>query len=104
MSSRISQRIRRRRNQCSRAMAAPFGRHHLARNVVLTVVAGIGAYASLGDPGVPVRTVVLSVPLGVVGALVVVRLDDIVALFSSVTPPGGATQRGTAVRGGRSGA
>ncbi|WP_433318430.1 MauE/DoxX family redox-associated membrane protein [Micromonospora sp. CA-269861] len=66
--------------------AAPFGRHHLARNIVLTVVAGVGAYASLGDPAVTTRTAVLAVPLGVVGALIVVRLDDLAVLFSPVTP------------------
>lgn len=86
------------------AAAAPFGRHHLARNVALTAVAGTGAYASLGDPGLTVATAVLSVPLAVVGALVVVRLDDVVALFSPVTPPGAAADRGTALRGGRPGA
>jgi hypothetical protein len=85
------------------AAAAPFGRHHLARNVVLTVVAGIGAYASLGDSGVTVRTAVLAVPLGVVSALIVVRLDDLVALFLPVTPPGDAAHRGTALRDSRSG-
>ncbi|GAA3758782.1 methylamine utilization protein MauE [Plantactinospora mayteni] len=85
------------------AAAAPFGRRHLARNLVLTVVAGIGAYASLGDAGMTVQTAVLSVPLAVVGALVVVRLDDIAALFLPVSPPAGAARRGTARRGGRSG-
>ncbi|AVT35852.1 hypothetical protein C6W10_04565 [Plantactinospora sp. BB1] len=84
------------------AAAAPFGRQHLARNVVLTVVAGIGGYASLGGTRMTVGTVVLAVPLAVVGALVVVRLDDIVALFLPGTPAGGAARRGTAVRGGRS--
>ncbi|MCW3815089.1 hypothetical protein ONA91_11540 [Micromonospora sp. DR5-3] len=70
------------------AAAAPFGRHHLARNVVLTVVAGLGAYASLGDPGVPIRAAVLAVPLGAVGALIVVRLDDLAALFLPATASG----------------
>jgi uncharacterized membrane protein YphA (DoxX/SURF4 family) len=85
------------------AAAAPFGRHHLARNVVLTVVAGAGAYASLGAPGMTVQAAVLCVPLAVVGALIVVRLDDIVALFRPVTPPVDGLRRGTALRGGRSG-
>ncbi|MGW4498777.1 MauE/DoxX family redox-associated membrane protein [Micromonospora sp. NPDC004336] len=80
------------------AAAAPFGRHHLARNVVLTVVAGIGVYAASGDPGITVRAAALSVPLGVVGALVVVRLDDLVALFSPAAPAGGVPPRGTAGR------
>ncbi|MFG3704694.1 MauE/DoxX family redox-associated membrane protein [Micromonospora sp. NPDC047670] len=86
------------------AAAAPFGRHHLARNVALIVVAGTGAYASLGDSGLTVATGVLSVPLAVVGALVVVRLDDVVALFSPGTPPGAAAGRGATPRGGRPGA
>ncbi|MDO3703163.1 hypothetical protein Q3W71_15940 [Micromonospora sp. C28SCA-DRY-2] len=85
------------------AAAAPFGRRHLARNLVLTVAAGVGAYASLGDPGVTVRTLVLAGPLGVVGALVVVRLDDLAALFRPVTPAGDAGRRSTALRGGRPG-
>ena len=66
------------------AAAARFGRHHLVRNIVLTGIAGIGAHASLGDPGMTVRAAVLAVPLGVVGALVVVRLDDLAALFVPV--------------------
>jgi uncharacterized membrane protein YphA (DoxX/SURF4 family) len=84
------------------AAVAPFGRRHLARNVLLTVAAGIGAYASLGDPGVTVRTAVLAGPLGMVGALIVVRLDDLAALFLPVTPSADAAHRGTALRGGRS--
>ncbi|SCL71060.1 Methylamine utilisation protein MauE [Micromonospora citrea] len=76
------------------AAAAPFGRHHLARNVVLTVVAGIGGYAASGDPGTTVGTAALSVPLGVVGALVVVRLDDLVALFSPAAPAAAVSPRG----------
>ncbi|SCG44914.1 Methylamine utilisation protein MauE [Micromonospora echinaurantiaca] len=83
------------------AAAAPFGRRHLVRNVVLTVAAGIGAYASLGDPGVTVGTAVLAVPLGLVGALVVVRLDDLAALFLPVAAPPGAADRGASRRGGR---
>lgn len=85
------------------AAAAPFGRHHLVRNIVLTVLAGIGAYTSLGDPGVTVRIAVPAVPLAVVGALIVVRLDDLAALFSPAAPAGGAARRDTALRGGRSG-
>lgn len=69
--------------------AAPFGRHHLARNVVLSMFAGIGAYASLGDPAVTTRSVVLAAPLGAVATLIVLRLDDLVALFAPLTPPRG---------------
>ncbi|MFD0823666.1 MauE/DoxX family redox-associated membrane protein, partial [Micromonospora zhanjiangensis] len=75
------------------AAAAPFGRHHLVRNVALTVVAGTGGYASIAAPGTTIWTIVLCVPLAVVGALVVLRLDDIVALFRPVTPVAGTTSR-----------
>ncbi|MEK8110574.1 hypothetical protein NKG94_52035 [Micromonospora sp. M12] len=84
-------------------VAAPFGLHHLARNVVLTAVAGIGAYASLGDPAVTTRTVVLAVPLSMVSALIVVRLDDLAVLFAPVTPAGSSVHRDTAQRAGPSG-
>ncbi|MFG3555300.1 MauE/DoxX family redox-associated membrane protein [Micromonospora sp. NPDC047557] len=75
--------------RCFGGTAASFGRHHLARNVVLSVFAGIGAYASLGDPAVTTRTVVLAAPLGAVATLIVIRLDDLAALFAPLTPPRG---------------
>ncbi|MEV1329257.1 MauE/DoxX family redox-associated membrane protein [Micromonospora costi] len=81
------------------AAAAPFGRRHLVRNIALTVLAGTGAYASLADPAATARTAVLSVPLGVVAALVVVRLDDIAALFAPVYH--GPVRRGAVPRRGR---
>lgn len=82
------------------ATTAPFGRHHLVRNVVLIVIAATGGYAALVDPGRSVGTAVVSVPLAVLGALVVVRLDDIVALFRPAVPSTGVTRRGITPRGG----
>ncbi|MEO3820603.1 MauE/DoxX family redox-associated membrane protein [Plantactinospora sp. B24E8] len=82
------------------ATTAPFGRHHLVRNVVLTVIAGTGGYAALVDPGATAGAAVVSVPLAVLGALVVVRLDDLVALFRPAVPSMGVTRRGTTPRGG----
>lgn len=80
--------------------AAPFGRHHLVRNTMLTVTAATGGYAALGAPGTSARTAVVAVPLAVVGALVVVRLDDLAALFRPAAPSVGVTRRGSTPRGG----
>jgi hypothetical protein len=65
--------------------AAPFGRHHVVRNAVLTLIAGLGVYASLGQPTVDLQVLALAGPLGLVGALVTVRLDDLVDLFSPLS-------------------
>lgn len=62
--------------------AAPFGRHHVLRNAVLTLIAGLGGVASLGPSAVDLRVLALAAPLGLLGALVTVRLDDLVDLFS----------------------
>lgn len=61
--------------------STPFGRHHVARNAVLTLVALLGAYASLRQPALDWAAVTLAAPLGIVGALIVTRLDDLIELF-----------------------
>jgi hypothetical protein len=65
--------------------AAPFGWHHVIRNGVLTVVAALGGYAALGTSAVDLQALALTAPLGLVAALVTVRLDDIVDLFSPMS-------------------
>lgn len=62
--------------------AAPFGRRHVVRNLVLIAVAGGGAVATLRDPQVGWQSLVLGAAAGVSVALLVARLDDLVALFA----------------------
>ncbi|MEO3922311.1 hypothetical protein ABGB07_00295 [Micromonosporaceae bacterium B7E4] len=54
---------------------------------VATALAAVSVGLALVPHLMTVRTAVLSVPLALVGALVVVRLDDIAALLLPATPP-----------------
>lgn len=76
--------------------AAPVGRTHVVRNLALTGLAGLGGYASLADTTTTGQLVVLAMPLAAAGALVVSRLDDLVALVrpvGAVSPVTGAVPR-----------
>lgn len=66
--------------------ASPFGRHHVVRNAVLATAAAAGAAASLVDATVSWPVAALSVPLAALCAAMVIRLDDLVALFGPVSP------------------
>ncbi|MEJ3749588.1 MauE/DoxX family redox-associated membrane protein [Actinomycetes bacterium KLBMP 9797] len=65
--------------------AAPFRRHHVVRNLALIAVAAAGVYAAVADTPAG-AAVALAVPPAAVAALIVARLDDLVALFTP-TPP-----------------
>ena len=67
--------------------AAPFRPHHIVRNLVLVAVAVTGLVAVLAGPALTWEAVALGAVPGVVVALLVTRLDDLVALFSP-TPVG----------------
>lgn len=62
----------------------PFGREHVVRNLVLLAFAVLGGYASLGDTAITGYRAVLALPPAALCALVVTRLDDLVALFAPV--------------------
>ncbi|BEL05301.1 methylamine utilization protein MauE [Actinoplanes sichuanensis] len=73
--------------RCFGVSAAPFGRHHLYRNAVLTVVAAAGLIAAVrpGQGPAPAGAAVAA-GAAAVAALVVVMLDDIVELFRPEQP------------------
>ncbi|RSM59803.1 methylamine utilization protein MauE [Actinoplanes sp. ATCC 53533] len=67
--------------RCFGGADAPFGRRHVARNLALAAVAAAGAIATVADQPVTWRAVV-AVPAAVLCAVIVARLDDLVALFT----------------------
>ena len=62
--------------------SAPFRAHHIVRNLVLVAVAGAGLVAALAEPAFVWEAVALGAVPGVVVALLVTRLDDLVELFA----------------------
>lgn len=73
-------------------------RLHVVRNAVLTLVSAVAATASAMAPGhrVGLPAVVLCVVVAGVVTTVVVRIEDIVALFADPPPPGSARRVGAA--------
>jgi hypothetical protein len=67
--------------RCFGGAAAPFGRRHVVRNLALAAVSSGGAIATIADPSMTWRAVV-AVPVAVLCAVLVARLDDLVALFT----------------------
>jgi hypothetical protein len=72
--------------RCFGSGSAPLSRAHVARNGLLTTVATAGAAAAIGWPGTgePAGLLVAAL-VGVTVAAVLIRLDDIVALFTPST-------------------
>jgi hypothetical protein len=66
--------------------AAPFRVHHIVRNLVLVAVAVAGFVAVLAGAALTWQAVALGAVPGVVVALLVTRLDDLVALFAPAPP------------------
>ncbi|GAA3514868.1 methylamine utilization protein MauE [Streptosporangium album] len=77
--------------RCFGASVTPLGRTHVVRNLVLTAVGcvGLAAGAAAGDAGSAAHPagVVLALATAAVGALIVVRLDDLIGLFSTSVSP-----------------
>ncbi|SIR76159.1 MauE/DoxX family redox-associated membrane protein [Micromonospora avicenniae] len=73
--------------RCFGAADAPIGPRHVARNLALTVVAllGLSGWATAG-PSLPPAAALLAAGVAVPLAAVVVRLDDLVALFAPASP------------------
>ncbi|WP_327585556.1 hypothetical protein OHA25_59630 [Nonomuraea sp. NBC_00507] len=72
--------------QCFGVSATPLGRVHLIRNVLLLVVVVLG-WVTLTLPGGPVTVagLALAVPVGLVGAILLIVFDDIADLFMEVS-------------------
>ncbi|MGP3916693.1 MauE/DoxX family redox-associated membrane protein [Nonomuraea sp. 10N515B] len=70
--------------RCFGASATPLGRVHVVRNLVLAAVGGIGlaAWITAGTSAPNPAGVVLALVAAGVGALLVVRLDDLMELFT----------------------
>jgi hypothetical protein len=68
--------------RCFGASATPLSRRHLVRNALLTGAAVLGLAAPAGSP----PGALLAVAAGVAAGVLVVVMDDLVALFA---PPGG---------------
>lgn len=70
------------------AKPARFQWHHVVRNAVLIAVAGVGIAAVASGPSLPWQTVVVTAPAGLIVAVLVARLDDLVELFAPVKARG----------------
>ncbi|MGY0233975.1 MauE/DoxX family redox-associated membrane protein [Longispora urticae] len=69
--------------RCFGAADTPLGTRHVVRNLLLVVVAGVGlGAAALGDGPTPLGGVLVAAGAGLVGALFVVRYEDLVDLFA----------------------
>ncbi|MEV0588773.1 MauE/DoxX family redox-associated membrane protein [Nonomuraea sp. NPDC050310] len=70
--------------RCFGASATPLGRPHVIRNLFLIAVAGTGLAASIPVDSAAAHPagVALAVAGAAVGAALVVRLDDLIALFA----------------------
>ncbi|GAA3145440.1 hypothetical protein GCM10010466_40630 [Planomonospora alba] len=70
--------------RCFGASAAPLGRVHVVRNLVLAALgcAGLAAWAAAGASAPHPAGVALAIAAAGVGALLVVRLDDLMELFT----------------------
>nr|WP_051865080.1 MauE/DoxX family redox-associated membrane protein [Streptosporangium roseum] len=77
--------------RCFGASAAPLGTAHVVRNLVLLLAGGAGltAGAVAGDAGAGAHPagLVLALVTAAVGVLLVVRLDDLLGLFTTSAPP-----------------
>ncbi|MEV4176854.1 MauE/DoxX family redox-associated membrane protein [Nonomuraea sp. NPDC049709] len=72
--------------QCFGASVTPLGPVHLVRNGLLLLVIALGSVA-LMSPGGPVTVagLALAVPVGLVGAILLIVFDDIADLFMEVS-------------------
>ncbi|MET9343730.1 MULTISPECIES: MauE/DoxX family redox-associated membrane protein [unclassified Nonomuraea] len=70
--------------RCFGASATPLGRVHVVRNLVLAALGGVGltAWITAGTSAPHPAGVVLALVAAGVGALLVVRLDDLMELFT----------------------
>ncbi|MFD1322750.1 MauE/DoxX family redox-associated membrane protein [Micromonospora sonneratiae] len=84
---------------CFGAAGVPIGARHVARNLLLAAIAAGGLVASVATSGSPMRpaAALLAVATAVPLAALVVRLDDIVELFTAspvrAKPPVGPSGR-----------
>jgi hypothetical protein len=69
--------------RCFGVTAAPLGRRHVVRNLVLVAAALVGF---VGGPGGSGAAVALGLGTGVVAAMLIVMLDEFVAVFGKTTP------------------
>ncbi len=79
--------------RCFGAGAAPLSRAQVVRNGLLTTIAAAGLAAALRWPapsapgaGAAAAGIALAALAGVIAAMVLIRLDDIVALFAPSAP------------------
>lgn len=70
---------------CFGAAERPLGRRHVARNGILLAVAAVALVSAAGQRGpLPLAGVLVAGAAGAVGALILIRLDDLVELFLPV--------------------
>ncbi|MEV6520418.1 MauE/DoxX family redox-associated membrane protein [Longispora sp. NPDC051575] len=86
--------------RCFGAADTPLTRRHVVRNLILLAAAGAGLGAAvLGDGPTPLGGVLVASTAGLVGALCVVRYEDLVDLFAH--PPRPGTDHGASALGDR---
>lgn len=75
--------------RCFGATQTPIGPVHLVRNGVLAAVAVAGLAVKVAGPAgeLHLAGVVVAASAGLVGAVLLVRIGDLVALFAPITPP-----------------
>ncbi|WP_433259050.1 MauE/DoxX family redox-associated membrane protein [Streptosporangium sp. CA-135522] len=75
--------------RCFGASAAPLGKAHVVRNLLLLLAGGAGltAGAVAGDAGAHPAGIALALVTAAVGGLFVVRLDDLLGLFTPSVAP-----------------
>ncbi len=80
---------------CFGARPSPMGWSHVFRNAVLAAVGGLGHATATAAPWPPVRAegAVVAVLAGTAGALLLIRLDDLVRLFQPVDSSNGSVLR-----------
>ncbi|MGW3562307.1 MauE/DoxX family redox-associated membrane protein [Streptomyces sp. NPDC000941] len=70
--------------RCFGASATPMGPIHVVRNLTLAVIGGVGLTAGFTDAAWPPQPagIALTLAMALIGALLVVRLDDLAFLFT----------------------
>ncbi|MHA3703105.1 MauE/DoxX family redox-associated membrane protein [Jatrophihabitans sp. YIM 134969] len=75
---------------CFGASTAPVGARHVVRNLALLAVAVLTTVTAPATTAPAVAPAVLAAGLALVGALLVIRFDDVVALFTPVPTASGS--------------
>ncbi|MDG4825004.1 MauE/DoxX family redox-associated membrane protein [Asanoa sp. WMMD1127] len=68
--------------------SAPFGWHHVVRNGALGLIGLAGCYAGCQQTALDLGALAVMAPFGLLAAFLVIRLDEVVALFKPASAAG----------------